>query len=242
MSPSQSLGTAFGIASQGIHVHKKTINRRRLLFAMGGLAAIRSPMARAAEKLHETRPMALGPFYPASHSQQVSADLTRPIGGTGRALGEVLELTGRVLTVDNKPVVGARVEIWQANAAGRYVHGGDDNPAPLDPNFTGYSYQSTDDQGRYRFLTIQPGAYPAGNYIRSAHIHFDIDGKVDRLITQLYMPADDKTLAQDRTLQHDLWQQHGPVPREIFGNWTRGGSTLEKGAALCEFDIVLADG
>ncbi len=201
-----------------------------------------SSIAKAAERLHETRPMVLGPFYPASHPQQVSADLTRLIGRSGRALGEVVELTGRVLTVDSKPVVGARVEIWQANAAGRYVHSGDDNPAPLDPNFTGYSYQTTDEQGRYRFLTIKPGAYPAGDYIRSPHIHLDVEGKVDRLITQLYIPADAKMLAQDRTLQHDLWQEQGPVPRVIFGNWTRGGSTLEKGAASCEFDIVLSDG
>jgi protocatechuate 3,4-dioxygenase, beta subunit len=223
-------------------MHPTTFNRRGLLFAMGGLAALSSSIARAAEKLHITRPMALGPFYPVSHPLRVSADLTRPIGRTGRALGEVIELTGRVLTVDSKPVAGARVEIWQANAAGRYLHGGDHNPAPLDPNFTGYSYQTTDEHGRYRFLTIKPGAYPAGDYIRSAHIHFDIEGKVDRLITQLYMPADAKILAQDRTLQHDLWQDHGPVPREVFGNWTPGGSTLAKGAALCEFDIILTDG
>jgi protocatechuate 3,4-dioxygenase beta subunit len=186
--------------------------------------------------------MALGPFYPASHAWKVSADLTRPVGSSGRALGEVVELTGKVLTVDGKPVIGARVEIWQANAAGRYAHSGDHNPAPLDPNFTGYSYQNTDEQGRYRFLTIKPGAYPAGDYTRSAHIHFDVDGKSDRVITQLYLPADAKVLDQDQTLQHDLWQEHGPVPAEVFGKWKAGASTLEKGAALCEFDIVLRDG
>jgi protocatechuate 3,4-dioxygenase beta subunit len=217
-------------------------SRRMLLIALGGLADLRSSMLRAAEKLQATRSMALGPFYPVSHAQQASADLTRPIGSGGRAKGEVMELTGRILTVEGNPVAGARVEIWQANAAGRYVHGGDDSPAPLDPNFTGYSVQATDERGRYRFLTIKPGAYPAGEYIRSPHIHFVVDGKVDRLITQLYMPADAKMLDQDQTLQHDLWQAHGPVPKEVFGKWTQGGSTLEKGAALCEFDIVLWDG
>jgi len=219
-----------------------TSRRRHLLWLVAGLAALRSSLARAADKLAQTRPMALGPFYPMSRPSQTGADLTRLTGRSGRAQGEVVELTGRVLTVDGQPVVGAKIEIWQANAAGRYAHEGDRSGAPLDPNFGGFAQQSTDGQGRYRFLTIRPGAYPAGGFMRSPHVHFDIQGRTDRLITQMYLPADAAMLGQDQVLQHDLWKGPGPEPASVFGKWTAGGSTLEKGAALCEFDIVLGNG
>ncbi len=97
---------------------------------------------------------------------------------------------GRVLNAGGEPVSGARIEIWQANAHGRYAHPADDNPAPLDPNFQGYAKLLTDADGRYRFKTIKPSAYPAGAFMRPAHIHFDVTGKLDRLVTQMYFPDD----------------------------------------------------
>jgi protocatechuate 3,4-dioxygenase, beta subunit len=102
---------------------------------------------------------------------------------------------GRVLDGDGRPVSNSLVEIWQANAAGRYTHQGDGHPAPLDPNFGGAGRCLTDDEGRYRFVTIKPGAYPWGNHRnawRPAHIHFSLFGPAfaTRLITQMYFPGD----------------------------------------------------
>ena len=120
-------------------------------------------------------------------------DLTRQHGG--EPLGERILVTGRVLESDGRPVRGALVEIWQANAAGRYVHAVDQHPAPLDPNFTGAGRCLTDDEGRYEFVTVKPGAYPWKNHPnawRPAHIHFSLFGRAftDRLVTQMYFPGD----------------------------------------------------
>jgi protocatechuate 3,4-dioxygenase beta subunit len=120
-------------------------------------------------------------------------DLTRQHGG--EPLGERILVTGRVLESDGRAVRGALVEIWQANAAGRYVHAVDQHPAPLDPNFTGAGRCLTDDDGRYEFVTVKPGAYPWKNHPnawRPAHIHFSLFGRAftDRLVTQMYFPGD----------------------------------------------------
>src|SRR5260370_37619577 len=97
---------------------------------------------------------------------------------------------GRVVDVHGKPVNGARVELWQANARGRYTHPSDPNPAPLDPNFEGFAVQTTDAEGRYRFKTIKPGAYPANpNWMRPPHLHFEVTGKVNRVGTQMHFPS-----------------------------------------------------
>lgn len=123
------------------------------------------------------------------------ADLTRNAGTGGEAIGERLIVTGRVLDAQGAPVTGTLVEVWQANAAGRYIHQKDDHPAPLDPNFLGVGRCHTDDRGVYRFTTIRPGAYPWRNHPnawRPAHIHFSVFGRaiVSRLVTQMYFPGD----------------------------------------------------
>lgn len=121
------------------------------------------------------------------------SDLTRGLGGA--PLGERIIVTGRLLDRDGRPVRGQLVEIWQANAAGRYRHQRDQHPAPLDPYFTGAGRCLTDDEGRYTFLTIKPGAYPWFNHAnawRPAHIHFSVFGPAftQRLVTQMYFPGD----------------------------------------------------
>jgi protocatechuate 3,4-dioxygenase beta subunit len=110
-------------------------------------------------------------------------------------LGERILVHGRVLDEDGRPVRGALVEIWQANAAGRYMHKVDNHDAPLDPNFFGAGRMLTDEDGRYCFKTIKPGAYPWGNHYnawRPAHIHFSLFGAgiLSRLVTQMYFPGD----------------------------------------------------
>jgi len=124
-----------------------------------------------------------------------SQDLTRPAGAEGEALGQRIIVHGRVLDEHGRPKRGALVEVWQANAAGRYLHDGDRHDAPLDRNFTGTGAVVTDDQGRYRFMTIEPGIYPWGNHYnawRPKHIHFSLFGQAwaTRLVTQMYFPGD----------------------------------------------------
>ena len=134
-----------------------------------------------------------GPVFGDDEPAAVDADLTRH--GAGEPLGERIIVQGRVLDEDGHPIRGALVEVWQANAAGRYLHELDRHPAPLDPNFTGAGRCLTDDEGRYRFVTVKPGAYPWGNHEnawRPAHIHFSLFGRafVQRLVTQMYFPGD----------------------------------------------------
>jgi len=130
-------------------------------------------------------------------------DLTRQ--HAGEPLGERIVVAGRVLDEDGRAVPHTLVEIWQANAAGRYRHAIDDHPAPLDPNFTGAGRTLTDAEGCYRFLTIKPGAYPWRNHPnawRPAHIHFSLFGHSfeSRLVTQMYFP-NDPLFAYDPVLQ-----------------------------------------
>jgi len=144
-----------------------------------------------AETLQRTPGEILGPFYPVIKRVEQGADLTTIPGRQGRATGQVIHVMGRVLNVEGQPVRGARIELWQANAQGRYSHPSDTNPAPLDPNFEGFAVQNTDAEGRYRFKTIKPGAYPAtANWMRPPHLHFDVTGKINRVITQMYFPGE----------------------------------------------------
>jgi protocatechuate 3,4-dioxygenase beta subunit len=120
-------------------------------------------------------------------------DLT--VHGEGEPIGERIIVHGQVLEDDGRPVTETLVEIWQANACGRYRHAGDQHPAPLDPNFEGLGRCLTDAEGRYRFITIKPGAYPWGNHHnawRPQHIHFSVFGRAftQRLVTQMYFPGD----------------------------------------------------
>jgi protocatechuate 3,4-dioxygenase beta subunit len=122
-----------------------------------------------------------------------ATDISR--AGGREAQGQRIILAGRVLDEDGRPVRGTLVELWQANAAGRYHHDADQHDAPLDPNFTGNGQVVTDDEGRWRFLTIRPGAYPWRNTYnawRPAHVHFSVFGPsfATRLITQMYFPGD----------------------------------------------------
>jgi protocatechuate 3,4-dioxygenase, beta subunit len=122
-----------------------------------------------------------------------AADLTRQ--HSGEPLGERIIVHGRVLDAQGRPLPEALVEIWQANASGRYRHAVDQHPAPLDPNFGGAGFCVTDSGGRFRFVTIKPGAYPWKNHAnawRPAHVHFSVLGRAisQRLITQMYFPGD----------------------------------------------------
>jgi len=161
--------------------------------------AYRSTIRRAPESpLVEFRPTlseVTGPGPALSAVAQEDSDLTRNSGTGAEAIGERIIVTGRVLDADGDPVPGTLIEVWQANAAGRYRHLVDQHHAPLDPNFLGVGRCLTDAQGAYRFTTIKPGAYPWLNHEnawRPAHIHFSLFGTswLARLITQMYFPGD----------------------------------------------------
>ena len=134
-----------------------------------------------------------GPIFGHDRLHANDHDLTKQ--GHGEPIGERIVVTGRVLDGNGKPIANTLVEVWQANAAGRYPHQSDSHNAPLDPNFPGAGRTLTDAQGRYRFITIRPGAYPWRNHHnawRPAHIHFSLFGPAfaTRLITQMYFPGD----------------------------------------------------
>ena len=160
------------------------------------------PAYRSSVKRAPTKPLILlpatlsertGPVF--GHSTVTAADSDLTAQHSEPPAGERIIVSGRVSDEDGRPVRGALVEVWQANAAGRYRHKLDQHKAPLDPNFDGSGRMITDDEGRYKFTSIKPGAYPWGNHRnawRPAHIHFSLfgSGLLSRLVTQMYFPGD----------------------------------------------------
>jgi protocatechuate 3,4-dioxygenase beta subunit len=178
-----------------------------------------------------------GPLLGEDRLGELDHDLTRQ--HAGEPLGERIIVHGRVLEGDGRPVPNTLVEVWQANSAGRYLHEGDRHPAPLDPNFTGVGRCMTDAEGRYRFITIKPGAYPWRNHPnawRAAHIHFSLFGRafVQRLVTQMYFPN-----------EHLFFQD--PIYNAVRDERARQAmissfdlsQTVPEWALAYEFDIVL---
>ena len=213
--------------------YRNDISRRRLLGMTGAVAAFGVTRASAAELLRRTPTQGTGPFYPTEKPLDGDADLTLIKGHRQRAAGQVVHVMGHVRNAAGEPVAGARIEIWQANSHGRYTHPADSNSAPLDPDFEGYASLTTDEQGRYRFKTIKPGAYPAGDMVRPPHIHFDVTGCKNKLVTQMYFPGealndDDLVIAIARDHKKLLVADVGPP-----------GDDLEPDSWLARWDIVL---
>jgi protocatechuate 3,4-dioxygenase, beta subunit len=178
-----------------------------------------------------------GPVYGHDRIGELDHDLTRQ--HDGEPIGERIILHGRVLDGDGRPVRRTLVEIWQANAAGRYKHVVDGHPAPLDPNFTGAGRCLTDDEGNYRFITIKPGAYPWPNHPnawRAQHVHFSVFGPAfaTRLVTQMYFPGD-PLFFQD-PIFHSV---RNPKPRDRMISAFDLDNTVEEWALAYRFDIVL---
>jgi protocatechuate 3,4-dioxygenase beta subunit len=216
------------------------LSRREILkmsAVVAGIGILASARLAAAEALLRRTPaQVLGPFYPVTDIWTKAIDLTRPRDGSGRASGQVLQVTGRVLNLSGKPIRDAQIEVWQANSYGRYRHPSDNNPAPLDPNFDGAAVIGTDAEGRYGFKTIKPGAYPAGpNTMRPPHIHFQVTGREDRLVTQMYFenePYNDTDRFLNSAERKELLVVRLlPPPPE-----------LEPDSKLATFDIVLFRG
>ena len=216
---------------QGISgMRRATLRNRR--FVLGGMAAIATTggLLRPAAALVPTPRQTKGPFYPLTLPLDKDNDLVRVDGAARQALGAVTHVAGRVLDLDGRPVSGARVEIWQCDANGRYHHPGDGNSAPEDAGFQGYGQTLSDADGAYRFRTIKPVPYPG----RTAHIHFAISGRdFDQLVTQMYVAgepgnADDGVLNRiDATARERVIIALSPAPE------------IEADALKGTFDIVL---
>jgi protocatechuate 3,4-dioxygenase beta subunit len=174
-----------------------------------------------------------GPFYPIEIGEQ-DRDLTHVAGGVSRALGEVVEISGKVIDERCNPVGGAMLEIWQANSMGRYFHPRDyQGDRPLDPNFQGYARLRTDEKGRYGFITVKPGSYEAmGSWVRPPHIHFCVRAPGNSsFTTQMYF-AEEPLNETDYILQKlDLTQRRGLIVslHKTRADGVKGG----------EFDLVV---
>jgi protocatechuate 3,4-dioxygenase, beta subunit len=181
-----------------------------------------------------------GPVFGDDMLDEFDNDLTAQHAGA--PLGERIIVTGRVLDEAAKPIRDALIEVWQANAAGRYRHDVDQHPAPLDPNFSGAGRCLTDDEGRYRFVSVKPGAYPWGNHEnawRPAHIHFSVFGRqfTQRLVTQMYFPGD-PLFSYDPIFN----SVRDPRSRDLLVARFDAATTEEQWALGYQWDIVLGRG
>ena len=215
------------------------LSRREVLgmaVGLGSWALSISVFAQDATRLF-TPPLTLGPFYPQVKPLDQDADLTLIKGRTTRAEGQIIHVAGRVLNLKGEAVKDARIEIWQADSHGRYAHNSDKNPAQLDSGFQGYAVLQTDNDGRYRFKTIKPAPYPgliAGK--RTPHIHFEVSGKNDRLVTQMFFP-DEPLNAQDNILQNVR-----PLHREAAIAKPLTNKEIAADELMFGWDIVLVSG
>lgn len=160
------------------------LKRRRLILGIGGFLAS-TAAARAAGRRLPTPAQTAGPFYPVELPLDRDNDLTRVEGSSGVAKGRIADVSGRLLDVNGRPLRGARIEIWQCDASGRYRHPRD--PGPRDENFQGFGHTVTDAEGRYRFRTIRPVPYPG----RTPHIHMAVfREEAEPFVTQLYVKGE----------------------------------------------------
>ena len=199
-----------------------------------GTLASQSTMAWAQALLAPTGQETFGPFYPVRGPRGHELDLTHFPGRSGHALGQVMVLSGRVTDRTGKPLPGARITLWQANAAGRYTNPVDTNPAPIDPNFLGVVDFESGPDGTYKIRTIKPGPYPEpSGTIRTPHIHFDVMHEDYRLVTQMYFPGEPLN-ATDILLSTLAARRRNPA-NAICKPVASG----EPGVLGFEFDIVL---
>jgi protocatechuate 3,4-dioxygenase, beta subunit len=187
--------------------------------------------------LPQTETELTGPAFRDERLGKLDDDLTRQ--HRGEPVGERIIVSGRVLDEAGRPVTDSLVEVWQANAAGRYHHQGDRHPAPIDPNFSGAGRCLTDSEGRYSFVTIKPGAYPWRNHDsawRPAHIHFSLFGRAfaSRLVTQMYFPGD--PLQDHDAIFHSVRDSEARMRMVSAFDLD---STVPEWALAYRFDIVL---
>ncbi len=226
-----------------------SLTRRQVLHASIGAAGLtmltRLRVTSSAEDVYKwaltdvTPSTVAGPFYPLMNKPvDRDTDLTVIDGRPARAQGQTLYLMGQVLNVKGRPIKSVEVEIWQANSSGRYDHPSDPNPAPVDSNFQGYGVTTTDGEGRYRFKTVKPGGYPViPGWDRPPHVHFQLTGRTDRLVTQMWFPQEPLN-GQDR-----LFTMLAPAAQRMLTAKVEPASgNLEPGSHVAIFNIIVPNG
>ena len=212
-------------------IRRRTVLRAAVSLTLAGVAGVPVGGAAAGPALGPTPANALGPFYPAQTPADSDADLTQVAGHGGRAAGTILFVTGRVLDTRGVPLAGAELELWQANAFGRYHHPSDtDASGPLDPAFQGYGRLAADAEGRYRIKTIKPPPYSS----RTPHIHFIVANGGTRLTTQMFFegePMNERDVLY-RYLNRD-------DRRASTGRFVDRAPGMEANAVAATWDIVL---
>ncbi len=214
------------------HPKPDALSRRTMLFGAVSAGVLAGPGAAQLSTdvlLRGTPQLTTGPFYPVLRPLDEDSDLTIIRGGQGVAKGRIIDVAGRVLAEAGRPVARAKLDLWQANAFGRYHHPADPAQAPLDPAFQGAAVLTTDSDGRFRFRTILPAPY--GN--RARHIHFDVTGQRRRLVTQMFFPGERN---EDDRLFHNIFtqaQKQAAVAR-------LAPAPTGKGTPLYLWDVVLA--
>ena len=205
----------------------KKISRRKIiqfgvLSGLAGALGVNAGIAKALT-LMPTPSETEGPFYPVKDQQDKDADLTQIEGHAAVAHGRHIIIGGRVQDVAGHPVANAMLDIWQADASGRYRHPRDPNPAKADENFQGRAIIHSDENGFFRFKTVTPGAYPASiAWTRPPHIHFKISKPGYRMLTtQMYFP-DEKLNGSDLLLNAKPLAQRAAMTARLIaqqGNW-----------------------
>lgn len=199
--------------------NRRLITRRQLVIG-GGALGLAAPLA--AQNVMEvlgksTTADQLGPYYPISRPLDQDGDLTRLAGHKGVAKGKIIDVYGKVTNHLGHAVANARMDLWQANSVGRYMHPGDTSDLPLDPDFQGSAILTTDAEGNYRLRTILPGIYPAGDSVRPRHIHWDVTTRTARITTQMYFPGE-KENSLEKILDTD--NRVATVARPLDGDVT----------------------
>lgn len=213
------------------------IDRRTILKLSATGASALTGTAMAGMQTNGTAPTPaqnIGPFYPVTGLGENMADLTRVSGQSTRARGDLVDVRGTVRTVTGRPVSGAIVLIWQANASGAYNHPRNAF-GTADPGFRGHALLRTDRTGQFSLLTVRPGSYPdMPGTVRTPHIHFEVIGEEGRLITQMYFPGE-RLNAQDRLLRE--LEAGGGDPRSLIA--TAASEAGRDGAAALSWTVLL---
>jgi protocatechuate 3,4-dioxygenase, beta subunit len=204
--------------------------------ASGGLLSSGSSPSEPLVLRTATSDEILGPFHPIHSPLDRGSDLTFIPGREGCALGPILYLSGRVMNRRGEPVANAELDIWQANAAGRYAHPADENPAPIDPNFEGHATIRSGPDGAWSIKTVRPGGYPVtSDWSRPPHIHFDVKGRFSRLVTQMYFEGE--PLNEKDILLQRAWSKETLISHYVEASGSTGSSVLH-----ARWDIVLLGG
>jgi len=201
--------------------------RRNLLLALSGLLA--SPSLVLSKQLVSTPSQSAGPFYPVQLPLDNDNDLTVVEGSAQQAKGEITDLTGKIVDINGKPLSNMRIEIWQCDFNGRYRHPYENGSKPIDPNFQGHGFTTTNADGNYRFRTIKPVAYPG----RTPHIHVAVFPEGERpFVTQLYVK-------EEPANQNDFLFTHIPAERRhlVLADFTKSEDSTDVSKA--SFDIIL---